>query len=83
VRTVVAIQAVTATLAVIALVWVVVIAAGRIDDLVRAREAGCYLLRDVVLRATPPGRHARAVAWLDNKQNPLSDCHAYARGVLR
>jgi hypothetical protein len=73
------VQGLTAIAAVAALVLTLVALNNRLADLeaarVRAREDSCYLLRTIVVAATPPGRQAQAVRFLD--ATPLHNCMTY------
>lgn len=46
------------------------------QERIQARYSNCVLLRRIVLVATPPGRQARAQAFL--ARTPLANCNQYA-----
>jgi hypothetical protein len=43
----------------------------------RAAEDTCYLLRGLVLSATPPSESSRAKTYIDS--TPLRNCHTYGQ----
>jgi hypothetical protein len=81
----VALQGLTALLAVAALIVSLTSLAKRINEVQNARQRAavdsCELLRGLVLAATPPGKHGRALAYLNRTE--LRDCRLYGRHILK
>lgn len=73
----IALQVVTALVAIAAMVAVVVVVKGEAAGRRNARYDSCFLLRGIVLTATPPNRAKRAQAFI--AATPLSNCVSYSR----
>lgn len=49
----------------------------------QSATTSCYLLREVVLVATPPARKTQALLFINSPGDPLHDCNAYGSQVTR